>query len=900
MHFREICMIRRIALALAALASACSNGGKGSPFDAVPLTARIGGTRVGADVNVLFDGLGVPHVYASSDGDAAFAIGYVQARDRLFQMDVLRKIARGRTAEYVGASGTSSDVFVRTVMTSRRAAPNGSHHVEDVIAAQLSSEIRTLLERYRDGVNRFLADVRASASGATLPPQYLALGLAAQDVADWEVEDSIAVGRLQSFQLSETLQEELTAGRLAASIDAASEAVFLDVTRHAPAVATTILPPAAGAALAAPLRRTPRAVASPARSQLAEAKASLDAAAAFLAGVRLPFAHGDRAGSNNWTVSPRLSASGHALVANDPHLALGNPANFHMAHVVTSTRDVAGVTFPGTPVVVIGHNGRIGWGGTLVGYDVTDLYVEVLDAADTSVTFDDGSGSGPKQVPLQIITETHRVRGASQPESYRIPLVPHHGPLLPPDLSPIVNHRAISVRWTGQDPTFEVQAIYDLDAAKSVDEAFQALRSFGVGAQNFNIADVDGNIGYDPRAVVPVRANNDAAKLRTTCRPWLPMPGSGECEWTGVVPDAELPQQRGAPSAGYIVTANNDITGRLLDDDPVGVDPNAPGDANRTYLYAFTDIGFRAQRIRTRLEARPTHDLDSMTSIQADDHSDLADLMLPGLFTLLDPQRSSLSAGAQRALDLLHGWDRQTPTGVDSAGAPIPDLRQSAQGSTIFHAFLRRFAHAALDPGLGSALAQVGGIGALPSEQLMKIVVALVQPPADPIPPLHTGAALCGAPTCAAQAARALEETVAFLSTRAPLTADPDTWLWGKLHRVRFPFLGIDALDQLTLGVFSAGPFPNDGGLFTVDVANFPIEADTFTQTSGPNVRFSAEMDPNGVRWRAVIPGGQVDRPGDAHYEDQLQAWIANQPGDQPFAQGDVVKAARGRVVFSR
>jgi penicillin amidase len=887
-------MLRRAALALAALAFACSSNDKpddrSGAFGAVPVTERLGGIPgLTADVNVLVDALGVPHIYAASDADAAFALGYLQARDRLLQMDLFRKAARGRLSEY-NAALRDNDVFMRTVMTSRVAAPNGSHHVEDLIAARLSPEVRAFTQRYTDGVNRFLTDVRASANGATLPPAYSLLSVFAQDIAPWEVEDSIAVGRLQAFQTSESIEQELLGGQLAA-FEKASPELYADLTRHAPATPSVILPSAQGTGRA-PRRtalRSPRAL----DTSPAAAAPSIAGARAFLAGVSLPFAHGERTGSNNWTVAPSRSASGHALVANDPHLSLGHPANFHMAHVVTPSRNVAGVLFPGTPVVVIGHNERIGWGDTNVGYDVTDLYVEQLDAAQKNVTFNG------QPVAIVDLPETLKVRGQA-PFSFAVRLVPHHGPLLPQS---VAGGSAISVRWTGQDPTFEMQAFHDLGKARSVDEAFQALTSFGVGAQNFNIADVDGNIGYDPHAVVPIRANGDLALLRTTCRPWLPMPGTGACEWTGVIADADLPQAKN-PAVGYIATANNDVTGALLDDDPVGADA---ANANRAYLYAYTDPGYRAQRVRTRLEAQPNLDLDAMTSIQSDDHSDFADAMLAGLLPLLESKRATLTPAAQSALDRLRSWDRSTPTGLDAAGVAIPERTQNAQASTVFHAFQKRFAERVLGDELAAA-----GLAAkdLPNEQLFKVLVAVVSPPPAPLPPLRTGTALlCAQPgsgTCADRAAEALEDTVTFLA--AKLGADPSGWLWGRAHQVRFDFLGNAQLDALTGGLFALGPFPNDGGLFTVDVANFaPFATDAaggeqfpFLQTNGPNVRFSAEMDPAGVKWRAVIPGGQSERKGDAHEADEVPAWLANAPGDQPFAQSDVVKAAKGRIVFGR
>ncbi len=859
-------MLRPFALALAVLLLACSSNKKGD-FDSVKVTGRVAGVAgLGADVNVLYDGLGVPHIYAGSDADGAFALGYVQARDRMFQMDLFRKAARGRLGELLGAlANPNQDIFLRTMFTSRLTAANGTHHVEDVIADQVDPALRAFAQRYADGVNRWLADVKAGKSGALLHPQYSVFAATVDDIAPWTIEDSIAIGRLQSFQLSDTSNEEIAAGKLAAANLPAD--VLADVTRHAQAVPSVILDSPIALRAGTPAGALVRRQAAPA--WLAAARGSIDGALAFRASFRLPLADRDRAGSNNWSVAPAITANGHALVANDPHLSLSNPPNFHMVHLVTPSRNVAGVAFPGTPVVVIGHNDKIAWGDTVVGYDVTDVYTEIIDAAPspTTVTLDGAP------VPLTVITETRHVRGLAD-QTFPVFLVPHRGPLLP---GSIVGTSALSVRWTGQDPTFEVKAFHDLDAAKSVDEAFQALTSFGVGAQNFNIGDTAGHIGYDPHAVVPIRPAG--------CVPWLPMPGdTGACDWTGVIPDAELPQAKD-PAKHYIATANNDVTGALV---PKPGEADANPLAAPHYLYAYTDIGFREERIQQELGASSQHTLDGMTALQADVHSQLAETMMPGLLAALSGQ--ALSADALAVVALWSAWDFSTPRGDESG---VANVAQRSAASAAFHAFQKRFVSKLFAPVAAAGL----DFTQIPIEQTMKIGVGVFQ---TPYPLATPPATLCGGP-CGATAAAALEETVLFLggpTGRFPNTP-PGSWRWGDLHHVRFSSLAAPLLPDF-------GPFPNDGGLFTVDVANFDLFDDRFEQHSAGNVRIATELDPKGVRSRMVIPGGEVDRPGvagaqaDPHYMDQVPAWLANDKGDQPFAEADVVKAATGRVVFTR
>jgi penicillin G amidase len=869
-----------VTLLLAALALACSSSD--DPFAGVRTRDTISAVHgLSARVNVLLDGAGVPHVYASSDGDAAFAVGYLHARDRFFQMDFLRKAARGRSGELLGAIGLRSDIrdqdiFVRTMMTSTQRSSTGSHHVEEIIAEQLPADLRTVAERYRDGVNLWLDHVRQGRAGARLHPQYTALALTTADVAPWTVEDSIAIGRLQSLQLSDTSLQEATAAQVVTS--GVPAPLLADLTRHAQAVPTVILnsPPATARAARSAAGVGPAR--PPARASAASARTSLDGTVAFLRGVRLPFAAGERAGSNNWTLAPSRTAGAHVLVANDPHLTLSNPPNFYMVHVVTPSRNVAGVTFPGTPVVVIGHNDRVAWGDTVVGYDVTDLWVEQVDPTATPPT---ALFKGAPRA-IEVVTETRKVKGLPD-DTYPIFLVPGRGPILPGSLQ---GTTALSVRWTGMDPSFELKAFHDLEAAKSVADAFEAVKSFGVGAQNFVFGDTGGHIGYYPHALVPIRGTGTASG----CVPWLPMDGTtDQCDWTGFVSDADLPQARD-PSKGYIATANNDVTGVLV---PPGPGQDANPLAAPHYLYAYDDIGFREQRIQERLEASSQHTLDGMTSLQSDKVSKLAQTMMPGLLKLA--QGGTLSAGAQAAVTTWTTWDFTTPRGDESGVAEIP---QHAAASAAFHAFLGRFARAVLVGRLGADLPPQ-----LPEEQSVKILVGLAEGADDPTkyPLAAPAAAWCGG-DCGALVRSSLEDTVGFLAQKLP-AAQPGAWRWGDLHHVVFQ----SPLRPLLPDFPPTAPgFPNDGGLFTVDVANFDLFADSFEQHSGPNVRIATELDPAGVRSRMVIPGGQVDRPAvagdaaDAHYMDQVPAWLANQPGDQPFTQGDVVKAATEKIVFAR
>ncbi|HQR30682.1 MAG TPA: penicillin acylase family protein [Anaeromyxobacteraceae bacterium] len=908
-------MIRKLlpALLLVAAGSACQS--KATP-SGTPVQAVVGGVPgLGAEVQVYYDSLGVPHVVAASDADAAYAVGYVQARDRFFQMDFMRKAARGRLAEMLGSAALSTDVSIRTVFTAQTPVPPGnpragSYRIEDVIAADAAvtpPAFKALLQRYADGVNRWLLDLSLGQNGALIPSEYVALALALEGdytPAVWTVEDSIAIGRIQSWSLSETLSDESDYGAMAQAFARACGAtplaqcftwgLFGDVTRFAPAAPTFILPPPAGlradAAAAGVARPGPSPEAT--RSEILQGLGALRR----MLGVT---AKGE-VGSNNWVTRAPLSA--HPMVANDPHLSFQNPSVFYMMQVTTDTHDVGGVAFPGAPVIPIGHNAYVGWGDTVVGYDVTDVYYFPVAAGGLPAT----------TVP---VSETYRVRGGSPVTPAPIMLVPDYGPVVAFDGS-----NYYTARWTGQEPSNEIHAFYQLNLARSVDEAFEAVKVFQVGAQNFVFADVLGNIGYYPHAYVPVRkagcyGNRLVGGQPAQVVPWAPMPGfDGSCVWTGRISDENLPQTKN-PATNYVVTANNDITGVTAGNDPLSAGPDA-------YLYAYRDLGYRAQRA-TQLVTLKTSGttLDDFTAIQADDYSAFAEALLPGLLAWFDLASSEVTAkGLGPAVEILRAWSAPTssrrfatPTGLatsDPAGAKSGDALENAASSAamLYHALLPRLAARILDPVLDDVTYQGQPfdtrrlLSLAGDQEVSRYLVALMayaQGTTPPVP-LNTVIGACGGTpqACASAAVAALEDTVNFLTTEAFPASTPADWLWGRKHRAVFESL----LSSAGTTVFNYGPFANDGGSYTVDVANFSWNdagPNGFIQRSGPNVRFSAEMiAPGNVSWRAVIPGGQPDYVQDPNYQSMIPLWLSNAPGDQPWTPAQVQAAAVTSIVF--
>ncbi len=903
-------MVRRVlpAILLATFAAACQS--KATP-SGIPVEGVVSGIPgLGAEVTVYYDAYGVPHVNAASDDDASYAIGYVHARDRLFQMDFMRRAGRGRLAEMLGSSALSTDVSIRTVFTAQTPVASGpragSYRIEDVIASTLPPAFRSYLQRYADGVNRFIVDMALGLNGAKVPAEYVTIVSLPGSYTPtfWTIEDSIAIGRLQAWSLSETLGDEVSYATLAQAFAAACGetpvtscpifGLFSDLTRFAGATQATILPPPAPTVVAAA-----RAAPAPAPVASSEVLQGVRALRELL-GLRL----GDQPGSNNWVMRAPLAA--HAMVGNDPHLALQNPSIFYLMQVTTPTRNVGGVAFPGAPVFAIGHNDYVGWGDTVAYYDVTDVYY-----------FPVAAGGLPSDTVK--VTETYLVRGETEPYiPDPILLVPSYGPVVS-----FASGAFFTARWTGQDPTNELLAFYQLNEAKSVDGAFEAVKTFGVGAQNFVFADVAGNIGYYPHALVPIRKagcfGTPAGSPRLVYGspglvvPWAPMPGDGTCNWTGYMSDTALPQTKN-PAANFIITANNDINGVLLGNNPFSYGADS-------YLYAFPDLGYRASRAKTLLSAKSGgYTLDDFTAIQADNYSLFAATMMPGLLAWFEAGSADVTEkGLGPVVELLAHWASATnarrfttPTGLAStnptgARASDAEVVAASNAAMVFHALMPRLAARLLDLPLstvhvgGSPLSTRGFISRVGDQPVAKYLTALSQYAAGgtPVIPLYTCAlSHCPASLQAADVVDALEDTVNFLSTSAFASAIPSDWIWGRKHRVTFDSL----LSSAGVGIFNYGPFANDGGSYTVDVANFSWNddgANGFFQHAGANVRFSAEMIGQGnIVWRAVIPGGEPDYANDPNYESQIPLWLSNAPGPQPWTAADVQAAAVDQLIF--
>jgi penicillin amidase len=451
-----------------------------------------------APVEILRDRFGIPHIFAQSEADAHFALGFVHAQDRLWQMDMNRRIGAGRLAEALGGGGLETDRFLRTLGVRRAAQANLAHLDEDT---------RDHLDAYAAGVNAFLG------TQPVLPPEFQITRL---EVDPWQPVDSLTWLKMMAWDLGGNWRNELLRMHLAKTLPMARIQEFL--------------PPYPGDA--------------PARirdlEELYQGKEPPRVAQQW--GVS-PFS----AASNSWAVAK--GESGKPLLANDPHLGLTAPPVWYLAHLEAPGLSAIGGTLPGVPGVLVGRNARIAWGFTSTGPDVQDLYLEKIDSLGQYLT-PEGSRA------FEVIEETIAVKGAS-PEKLRV-RGSRHGPVISDvsrsALEAIPRGYALALQWTAlAEDDRTMQAALGLARAGDWNSFLKTAAHLHAPQQTMTYADAEGNIGFIAAGRVPVRKpENDLKGL-------APAPGwDARYDWSGYLPFDELPRAFNPPG-GTLVSANHKI-----------------------------------------------------------------------------------------------------------------------------------------------------------------------------------------------------------------------------------------------------------------------------------------------------------------------------------------------------
>lgn len=455
-------------------------------------------TILDSDVKVTRDGTGVPHIVAQSDADLYRAQGYVQAQDRLFQMDLSRRQASGRLAEVIGENAVSTDKFFRTFSL---------RHAAEQSWNEYDAEAQQILQWYAEGVNAFIDEVKGTSK---LSYEFKLLGY---EPEAWTPIDSLTIGKFMAYDLGGNWN--MLAFRHWALQNYSEEQVE-ELMINYPENAKSIIE--------------------------ANLNNPVDVAGAFNVDL-LP---NEFNGSNNWVVSGDLTASGKPLLADDPHLGLNTPSIWYQMHLQSPEQNVSGVIFAGIPGIILGHNDKIAWGVTNVGPDVQDLYIETPNPDNPKQFKYDGEWED-----AIVRNEPIKVKGGKTIDFEVVET--RHGPIISELVFKEEKPTAVfSMQWTALQPTRELRAIIGFNKATNWEEFETALNDFRAPAQNFVFASTDGTIAYKANGDIPIRKKGDGQ---------LPVPGdSSEYGWEGFIPYDELPTVIN-PESGYIATANNQIIG---------------------------------------------------------------------------------------------------------------------------------------------------------------------------------------------------------------------------------------------------------------------------------------------------------------------------------------------------
>jgi penicillin amidase len=748
-------------------------------------------------VEVIRDRWGVPHIYASNAHDLFFAQGVVHAQDRLWQMEVNRRIGAGRLSELFGEVSLETDRATRTF---------GFQRLGQADWDQAGEEVRSIVMAYSEGVNAYL---QSASYAHNIPVEFTLLRYRPEP---WKPVDSLAFARVMIWQLSHAWYGEIIRAQLIAAL---GEERAADLEIGYPEDNPLTLP--AGIEFNELGRHgLPHAAHGPFLNQ----------------GL----------GSNAWVVSGRRTASGKPFLCNDMHLPIMIPSIWYQVHLVADEFNVTGVSLPGVPMVLVGHNAHIAWGMTLSFIDVQDLFVEKFHPESPQrYQFRD------QWLDAQVIQETIHVKGRARPHVEQV-IITHHGPIIS-DVAGYSEQR-IALNSMALRPCLATQGWLSLNRATGWDDFVQAVRLIEAPPLNVAYADIYGNVGYWATGKTPMRARGQGM---------VPVPGwTGEYEWVAEVPFEEMPHALN-PEQGYLVTCNN----RLVPDD---------------YAYFLGQAwmnGYRARRIAEMIESHPQLTSDEFRDMQLDV------TCIPGQeFVQRLHGLSSGDPDVQLALDVLRSWDGRLTT--DSVGGSLYEVTR--------YNLVRNLLEAGLGPALTLRLMGEGFNPILqPSHEFYgHDTVSMLHMLDDP---QSWWVAQAGGRE--AVLARSLKQATGWL--RGRLGPDANGWAWGKIHR---------AFIEHAMGrqppfdrVFNLGPWPIGGDTDTpCQTAFFP--GDPYdNQAWAPSFRQIVDMA-DLSRSLTVHPPGQSGQLGSPHYGDLAELWIKGEYQPMLWTRQQVEHEAEGTLIL--
>jgi len=716
-------------------------------------------------VQIYRDKHGIPHIFAQNDHDLYFALGYTIAQDRLWQLDLIRRIVNGRLSEVFGDTTVAIDEFLLTI---------GFKRIAGELYNTISENSRENIQHYTDGINHYI-----NTNNGKLPIEYLVLNVEPQL---WHPEDCLAFSRYMAWELSMSWHIELLVAELKEKLgNKHTNELFGDGNDQWPTIVVDDLN----------------------LFNFAEIYKITEQLSNITGLKNWP------QGSNNWVIDGTKSESGKPMLANDPHLLLSNPSRWYLVHLIAPGVNVAGFTLPGSPSVVIGFNQNISWGFTNVMTDDADFFIKETDRADST-----RYRENDRWEKMQVVAETIPING-KESKRFNIYLC-NDGPIIN-SIHPKAKNskKKIALKWTGQENSDEVLALYRLNRAKNWTDFQQAIKDFKIPGQNIVYTDVHGNIGYWCSSLIPIRSQSN-----------------NEPTWSGFIPFKELPHSYN-PSSGYVATANNKVTTK---DYPY-------------YISNMWEPPSRISRITELLQQNKRFSLSDFRAFQTDVYSPFAEFLIPLILPELEKLKD-VEKRHQRMFEFVKGWDF--------------NVRGESVAASIFHVFLQHFSENTFRDELGKeAFQDYIFFSGQSYRALRNIFDSNLNHWFDNVETKDKKESASEVIKKSwLQAADELEQRFG---------SDHIKWRWDQLHHVTFKhFLG----DQPMINrIFNIGPFPMSGSHTTINNGSYSFK-NPYDCIVGPSMRMIIDMA-NPGRAEVINPPGQVGHPFSNHYRDQADFWVS-------------------------
>lgn len=748
-----------------------------------------------APIEIIRDTWGIPHIYAQNETDLFFAQGYVHAQDRLWQMELMRRLVSGRLSEVIGKETLEIDKITRAL---------GFQHLAEKEAKGIGEEPHyQVMKAYVKGVNAYIEQAKK------LPTEYKLLRFKPEI---WTVADSLAIARFLSLQMSHGWLHQVERWHLANKYGLEKvQELFPEYPLSNPISLTNGI----------------------------ETNKRTEGILEAFKGPFLRPIHG----SNNWVVAADKMETGAAALGNDPHLIINAPNIWCENHLVAADGYAnTGVSIPGVPMVLIGHNEHIAWGVTLSHADIQDVYIEqFVNEGSAQYKFKD------RILKASVRQEKIQIKGEKQPLDWKCQTT-IHGPVI----ALLDENQGLSLCTKALQDNEMLAAFYNMNKAKDWDDFVYAVQKMTVPALNIVYADTSQNIGYYMSGQVPIRERSKGL---------LPNSGSsGTQEWIGRVPFEEMPHVLN-PKSGYFYTCNNKIVGE-----------DYPYDLGNTWMN-----GYRAKRLSQLLASKERYSLEDFAAWQLDF------LCLPGLAfaKLVAAQQETAAYKAlpdtvQSTAKILVDWDGQ--------------LTANSQGGAIYEVLKQELVNLIFEPQqvFQGRVSQEEVAIFLVSEFFGYDVPALLKLFDNPsskwwkYAPNET-------------LMKALTATDAFLKKQ--LGTNRQQWQWGQLHQ----FIAKHALatQDLLKGIFDVGPVPIGGDTDTLcQIANIPYQKSGENSMIGPSFRQLLDLG-DWDNSLCCAPLGQSGNIVSPHYRDQFDNWLQGKYKPMLWSREKVIAAKAYRCTLN-